>query len=375
MSRFALVETFWRRGVDTDLVSFARNYKVFVYGRGTEDLATLWSAEEGGVEVEQPLLTDSGGRARGEGDVLAWAEYALYEIEVNGVRIPWPPFLVDGGEGAGVSEEELDAAIAAHSVDTTGVHGVADTAQLATKSEVAAKQDAATAATDAELSGHEADTTAVHGIADTSKLATKAEVEAKQDASTAATDAELSAHEADTTNVHGITDTSKIATKSEVEPKASKTELETHTGKSSGAHAASAISYAGNAGMSATDIEGAIDELAGEVDIETFTFNHSAPAAAVVGGFFIRVPTGFTRKLLGIRISTVSGSCKVKLKRTTSAGATTEPLKEKEAKTEATEHAPSSETLADKDRLLLEVESVSSPTFLIVSVMIETVRS
>ena len=65
------------------------------------------------------------------------------------------------------------------------------------------------------LSNHEADTTNVHGIADTTQLATKTYADGK--ASDAKTGAEataataLSAHEADTTNVHGIPDTSVLA--------------------------------------------------------------------------------------------------------------------------------------------------------------------
>lgn len=57
-------------------------------------------------------------------------------------------------------------------------------ADMATQAELdavaAAKQDAATAATDAELTAHAADTTAVHGIADTAALATSADLAAKQ---------------------------------------------------------------------------------------------------------------------------------------------------------------------------------------------------
>ncbi len=51
----------------------------------------------------------------------------------------------------------------------------------------------------------------------TSRLAAIAAlVAAKQDAATAATDTELTAHAADTTNIHGIADTAQLATKSEV---------------------------------------------------------------------------------------------------------------------------------------------------------------
>ena len=45
---------------------------------------------------------------------------------------------------------------------------------------------------------------------------------------------------------------------------ATQAELDAHVSDSSAAHAASAISYAGGTGMSATDVEAAIDELATE---------------------------------------------------------------------------------------------------------------
>jgi hypothetical protein len=96
---------------------------------------------------------------------------------------------------------------------------------------LAAKQDAATAATDADLEAHRADTTAVHGIADTAALVLTTDprlsdaraptahthddryyTEAEVDGFIAgrASDAELAAHEADTTGVHGIADTALL---------------------------------------------------------------------------------------------------------------------------------------------------------------------
>ena len=100
--------------------------------------------------------------------------------------------------------------LSTHSDDTTSVHGIADTAELATKTyaddaadaaESAAITAAGTAA-DGKVSTHNALTTNVHGIADTAALATKSYA-----------DNAVSVHEADTTNVHGITDTSALATK------------------------------------------------------------------------------------------------------------------------------------------------------------------
>ena len=91
-----------------------------------------------------------------------------------------------------------DSSITTHNNDTTGVHGIVDTAALALTATVAT--DIATAVT-----AHNDDTTNVHGIADTSLLSTKAYA-----------DAAVSTHNDDTTNVHGIADTSLLALKSEV---------------------------------------------------------------------------------------------------------------------------------------------------------------
>jgi hypothetical protein len=81
--------------------------------------------------------------------------------------------------------------ISNHESDTTSVHGIADTAQLATK-----------AYADTAVSTHDTDTTSVHGIADTSALATKTYA-----------DTAVSTHDTDTTSVHGIADTAQLATK------------------------------------------------------------------------------------------------------------------------------------------------------------------
>ena len=100
----------------------------------------------------------------------------------------------------------------AHEADTTNIHGIADTSLLATTANVATALSSATSA----LTAHEADTTNVHGIADTSVLATVTNVstaksEAIADAATAA-DGKVSTHNSDTTDVHGIGDTSLLAT-------------------------------------------------------------------------------------------------------------------------------------------------------------------
>jgi hypothetical protein len=98
--------------------------------------------------------------------------------------------------------------LTAHQNDSTMVHGIVDTALLATTGDVnAAATGAAT-----ELGAHASDTTLVHGIADTSLLATTGDVNA---AATAASTA-LGVHEALTEDVHGIADTSLLVTQQEL---------------------------------------------------------------------------------------------------------------------------------------------------------------
>jgi hypothetical protein len=70
---------------------------------------------------------------------------------------------------------------------------------------------------------------------------------------------DLTTHAADTTSVHGIADTSLLETTTGAQAK-----VDAHTSDATAAHAASAISYAGASGLSATDVEAALDELDAE---------------------------------------------------------------------------------------------------------------
>jgi hypothetical protein len=153
--------------------------------------------------------------------------------------------IVDGAPGLLNTLNELAASIGddpdfigtvtAHTSDTTGVHGIADTALLATTAgmnsaigiaslasaqdatakangaeaaaiaaaatDASAKANAAGAAASSALVAHEADTTNVHGIANTALLATESYVNDG-----------ISAHNTDQTNVHGIADTAILVT-------------------------------------------------------------------------------------------------------------------------------------------------------------------
>jgi hypothetical protein len=100
---------------------------------------------------------------------------------------------------------DISSGIDAHNADQTNVHGIANTALLATQTDI---ENTETFATDA-IAAHAAETTNVHGIDDTSLLAKTSDVET-------AISTSVDNHNTDTTNVHGITDTAALATNDSV---------------------------------------------------------------------------------------------------------------------------------------------------------------
>ena len=107
----------------------------------------------------------------------------------------------------------ITASLSEHSNDTTGVHGINNTALLALSADVTTEIGTA-------ITAHNTDTLGVHGIADTSLLATTGDVNT---ATTGAASA-LSAHASDTTDVHGIVDTALLATTGDLTGHNSETE-------------------------------------------------------------------------------------------------------------------------------------------------------
>jgi hypothetical protein len=85
MSRVALTEIVFK---DSAPLAVARKVPVYVYERGTETEALLYSAESGGTSVAQPLLTDNEGRPEANG-ATAWAEPGSYDLVVSGQTVPW----------------------------------------------------------------------------------------------------------------------------------------------------------------------------------------------------------------------------------------------------------------------------------------------
>jgi len=119
--------------------------------------------------------------------------------------------------GTLATQEHVASELGTHAADTTSVHGIADTADLATK---AYADTAASNAVSTSLGTHEADTLAVHGITNTADLATKSYA-----------DTAVSTHSSDTTSVHGITDTADLATKSYAD-----TAVSTHSSDTTAVH-------------------------------------------------------------------------------------------------------------------------------------------
>ena len=95
----------------------------------------------------------------------------------------------------------ITTSLSEHSNDTTGVHGINNTAHLALSADVTTEIGTA-------ITSHNSETENVHGIADTSLLATTGDVNT---ATTGAASA-LSAHASETENVHGIVDTANLLT-------------------------------------------------------------------------------------------------------------------------------------------------------------------
>jgi hypothetical protein len=113
--------------------------------------------------------------------------------------------------------DAVSQAISDHSADTTNVHGIANTANLATQSYVnsaiSTEEGNRNTAIGSAVSDHSADTTSVHGIADTSALATKSYADGAVSTEVTNRNTAISTHNSATTSVHGISDTAALATK------------------------------------------------------------------------------------------------------------------------------------------------------------------
>ncbi len=148
--------------------------------------------------------TDTGQFKIGDG-ASAWSVLSYFKnIEDLGGNLDDYILLSTKGQPDGVATLDQDGMVPAgqvqnvidqiddHTNATTDVHGIANTAALATKDYA-----------DAAVLSHSNDTTGVHGIADTSLLSTKSYAEGYADTA-------VGTHNSATTNVHGISDTGDL---------------------------------------------------------------------------------------------------------------------------------------------------------------------
>lgn len=112
--------------------------RVFLYDSNT--LATLWADGAGTVPLANPTATSVGGLLE------FWAEEGLYWVHIDSESFE----VAVGAAAQGATQQDIAAAVAAHSADTTDVHGISSTANLETQAGAQTKADTAqTAATTA----------------------------------------------------------------------------------------------------------------------------------------------------------------------------------------------------------------------------------
>ena len=201
------------------------------------------------------------------------------------------------------AESFATQAVDNHNNDTTNVHGISDTTNLATNANVASAiaAEAITTASNISqaISDHGNDTTNVHGISDTSALATKnyADNAVSAEAIVTATNIStaVSDHNSDTTSVHGITDTAALATKNYADNAVSQEAITTasNLGTAISNHNSATTSVHGIADTSAlatkTYVDDADSDLQDAIDLKapianpTFTGTVSGITATMVG--------------------------------------------------------------------------------------------
>ncbi len=156
-----------------------------------------------------------------------------------------------------------DTAVSDHNLQTLGVHGIANTALLATLTNVStAKQEAIDAAieeagdiTDAKITDFNSSTLNVHGIADTNDLALLSDVSDS-----------IGSHNSSTTGVHGIEDTANLALLSDVSDA-----ITSHNSTTLGVHGIADTSLLATTGNVATAKSEAISEAGTEADAKIST--------------------------------------------------------------------------------------------------------
>lgn len=107
-----------------------------VFDHDTNTLATLWADAGGTVPLANPLSTSGAGRLE------FWVEEGEYWVHIDSESFE----IAVGASTEGATLADITAAVAAHSADTSDVHGIASTAALETQSGAQSKADAAQSA-------------------------------------------------------------------------------------------------------------------------------------------------------------------------------------------------------------------------------------
>ena len=173
---------------------------VLAYNSGTSKWENSAAAGGGGAPTDVDYLVGTA-----SGDLSA--EIVVGTAPGGELGGTWASPTVDathsGSSHASVqaaAEATAAAALAAHSADTTGVHGIADTSVLETTAGAQSKADSAETAAetyaDSAVATHSADTTSVHGISDTSTLLDTSDIGSS-----------VEAHDTDLTTIAGLTPT------------------------------------------------------------------------------------------------------------------------------------------------------------------------
>jgi len=149
-----------------------------------------------------------------------------------------------------------------HEAQTTTVHGIANTADLATMSYAESYADGAIGTA---IGTHNSDQTNVHGIADTADLATKAYA-----------DNAIGTHNSDQTNVHGIADTADLATKAYADTAVS-TAVSTAIASESATRASAITTAVSNHGSVTENVHG----ITNTADLATQTYADNSSSSAV----------------------------------------------------------------------------------------------
>ena len=142
-----------------------------------------------------------------------------------------------------------------------------------------------------EIGSHASDTTSIHGIADTAELATKAYADT---AASNAISTSLGTHEADTLSVHGITDTSLLVTTTGTQTLTNKT-ITTPAGLVKSDVGLGSVDNTADASKPVSTAQQTALDLKANLSGPTFTGTVTIPTLAVT-----TTATGITKSMVGL---------------------------------------------------------------------------